>query len=661
MESKMQEKRAQARRSPVFTTFLSTRQRMVITLGLCILFTYGISAVYISSPYATGTRKPHLFSQSPSRSFYTTEPIGTVKWWKCDGSDNLPSAQCGYIIVPKDYFNSSAGTVKIALGKLPATATNRQGSVLFNPGGPGGSGKSAVIQRLGLLLQNLIGDEHDIIGFDPRGIGETEPRTQCFEQDFDYTDFTHNTILERGYDISSNLSASEFHSIVIRQQIEADALLQTQVALCAQRMGDELRYMGTSTVVRDVEFITKTLEGEDALINFYGGSYGSILGQYLVNMLPDRVGRVVIDGIADAVAWSSKPPHLWYHQWLSSTETAYNIFVTECSAVGPDGCPLAESQNEEPSQIKDRINRFIDSLYYHPLPIPDLGAPKILTAGRLSNILLARLQRPVLWPSFAKGLAQAMQKNDPALLFQLPSEELCNNWNQYDIQHGLSNEALDIMPMHLRSIFTKYSRSEHLPHELTLHSSTASPFRGDLERLAVSCNDQRIFSPPPAEEVIDALTEVYRNVSNLAFAVVATEADAGCGYWNQAISPPPEKFSGPWNHTLRNPLLVVSNMADPVTPISSGKLVVDLLGNSSRLLVQNSPGHCSLALPSLCTSSYLRSYFINGTLPPEGTVCEVDVSPFPDPASADSEKMLSPEEEWRLAALRRLSESFSML
>ena len=79
----------------------------------------------------------------------------------------------------------------------------------------------------------------------------------------------------------------------------------------------------------------------------------------------------------------------------------------------------------------------------------------------------------------------------------------------------------------------------------------------DLERSAVSCNDQHPFTTPSPETVVDALLEVYQNVSRFAFAFFTAEPDAGCQYWS--IPPPPEQFHGPWNHTLRNPILVVSN------------------------------------------------------------------------------------------------------
>lgn len=78
----------------------------------------------------------------------------------------------------------------------------------------------------------------------------------------------------------------------------------------------------------------------------------------------------------------------------------------------------------------------------------------------------------------------------------------------------------------------------------------------DLARSAVSCNDNAPFEAPTAETVVDEWLDVYKEVSRAVFSVVTTEPDAGCQYWPVT---PPERFQGPWNHTLRNPILIFSN------------------------------------------------------------------------------------------------------
>ncbi|OCH84673.1 hypothetical protein OBBRIDRAFT_763985 [Obba rivulosa] len=570
---------------------LQRRQVIIILLGIVLLvFWNGLP----QSPFGPCNQP----STSPA---YVHLDIGEVVWAKCTGEYDLPRAECGSILVPLDYFNSSAGVAKIALGRYNATSGPRKGIVLVNPGGPGGPGKRLATIS-GHTLQQLIGPEYDVIGFDPRGIGETQPRTQCFPSQADYLAFKSHTVLERGYDVGPNLTVPGNREHLIALQREADALLKTQFEICGETMGEELRYMGTSTVVRDMDFITAVLEGDDALINYWGGSYGSILGQYLVNMLPDRVGRVTIDGIADAVAWSNQPYYQWYGQWLSSTQDAYNIFASECSKVGPDICALAAMRGEDPAFIVERIEGFVAKLYDEPLPVPDATRPGILTSGLLRQYILEHLEAPLSWPDFARDFASAMQGNGTAIL-----------------------STLQIIPSYFY----------------------------DLARSAVSCNDNKPFAPPSAEEVIDKLLNVERKVAPFAFAAVTTEPDAGCQFWPVQ---PPERFDGPWNHTLRNPILVVSNTADPITPIASGQLVIALMPNSSRLLVQDSPGHCSLALPSLCTVKHVRAYFRDGSLPPEGTICQPSVTPF---GISEAGSVLSGEDHDIIESLKELGRVFA--
>ncbi|KAI0772752.1 TAP-like protein-domain-containing protein [Trametes elegans] len=528
--------------------------------------------------------------------------VGDLIWGPCTDPRDAPGSECGYAIVPLDYFNGSAGVAKIALGRYRAQSSHRKGSVFLNPGGPGGPGKSLATVS-GRTFQSLVGDEYDMIGFDPRGIGETEPRTQCFPNPEAHNAFIANTVLERGYDVGPNLTDPLTRKHLIAQQRDVDALWNTQFEICAQVMGDKLKYMGTSTVARDIDFIASLLDGEDALINYYGLSYGTVIGQYLVNMFPDRVGRVVIDGVVDAIAWATEPAYKWERYWQVSTDETYRQFLSDCARAGPTQCALSKKANEEPADVIARVEAFVENLYYRPLAVPNATVPGILTNGRARLFLLGALESPSSWSAAARAFSQAIDGDGSAVL----------------------------------------------------NSLQASQFLVDLERSAVSCNDNKPFPAPTPEEVIDEQLYALEHVSRFSLSVVVAEPDAGCQYWPVT---PPERFLGPWNHTLRNPILIISNTADPATPLANGKVVHETLGNSSRLLVQDSPGHCSLALPSLCTVRAMRAFFANGTLPAEGTVCDVDQTPFPPgPQFGGAEAALSAEDAEIMASVREAAKA----
>ncbi|KAI0325007.1 alpha/beta-hydrolase [Cubamyces sp. BRFM 1775] len=556
----------------------------------------GAAAMLIGLLLALSTLiKEHL--HKPPGTFDAGDVIGTVKWWPCTGTSDVPGSECGYAVVPLDYFDPSAGTAKIALGRYNATGASRKGIVVLNPGGPGGTGKR-LATATGPQFQDTLGEEYDMIGFDPRGIGETEPRTQCFPSPEAHAAFIGNTVLERGYDVGPNLTDPANRDHLIQLQRDADALWQTQFEVCAKTMGDTIRYMGTSTVARDIKFITALLEGEDALINYYGTSYGTVIGQYLVNMFPDRVGRVAIDGVVEAEDWATIPAYKWERLWQTSTEAAYDIFVDDCAKAGPSGCALARSENESGSEILGRIEDFIENLHRKPLAVPHANPPSILTNGRARIFFLGALQRPTTWPNAASAFDLAMKGDGSAVIQRLQD-------GQYLV---------------------------------------------DLERSAVSCNDNKPFPAPTPAEVIDEQLYVLENISRFSLALVVAEPDAGCQFWPVT---PPERFQGPWNHTLRNPILIISNTADPATPISNGRRVQESLGDYARLLVQDSPGHCSHALPSLCTIKAMRAFFADGTLPEEGTICPVDTSPFPLHGAAQE---YSEEDAKLLESARRIAQ-----
>ncbi|KAJ7463036.1 hypothetical protein FB451DRAFT_1266699 [Mycena latifolia] len=533
--------------------------------------------------------------------------IGTMTW--SPSSECNPGTECGSVIVPKDYFDPSTGTASIAIARFKATKFPKKGTVFLNPGGPGGSGTRLANQD----LARTIGEDWDLLGFDPRGINKTSPQVKCFDSASDFNFFVANTVLQQGFTVksSSNLSDPALAAQLVEQSREFLALKKSQAELCAKNMGNELRYMGTANVVRDMDFMSKIFDGEDAKINYWGASYGSILGAYLVNMLPDRAGFVVIDGIADPVNWSTEPSHKWPANWLASTEKTYRFYLETCSHAGPEACPLAEYQDEPYEDIGARIEAFFDRLVVAPLPVSFAFRPGFLSSGAARALLLMYLERPPQWADSALAFAQAMAGNGTMLFDKLATP-----------------------------------RAETTPSY-------------DLVRLGVTCMD----SPPPAspaevptaEDLAAEFLRTMREVSpHFGASVSVGEPDGGCQYWPVRG---PERFAGPWNATLEWPMLIVSNTMDPITPIQSGLRINSLMGSSTRIIIQDGPGHCSTATPTLCTTKLVRGYYA-GILPENGTTCDTSYDFFPGPSTDAASALLGLDAEDRklLASARAVGE-----
>ncbi|KAM0746142.1 hypothetical protein T439DRAFT_350818 [Meredithblackwellia eburnea MCA 4105] len=553
----------------------------------------------------------HIAQLEPTRRWITNcHPIhketSGVSWKPCTQNTNY---SCASLDVPKDYFNASAGSAFIAMLKVPATVppSRRLGTIFLNPGGPAGSGVDFAL-RFGPSFTKLLDGRYDLLGFDPRGVGATRPRVECFEDELEWEIFKVGTVLEKGIDIPPDPTTPQAHLHLLNQHHQLLSLQQAAYAKCAESMGSELPYMGTPTVVRDIVEMSRVLEGEETPINFFGGSYGTILGAYLVNMFPSKMGRVLVDGVASSPQWANQHTYTWLKDWLVNTEDAFQWFLRDCSKAGPQACALAKATEENPKDIQGRLEKYLDDLYENPVAVPNGARPGILNSGGARAILYLSTNLPTLWPAIASLFSSALSGNPtPLYNFLIPS-----------------------LPLHSPA-------------------STVSRIQTDLSRVAVSCLDSPPFENAKdggVEDVVKGMLAALGTSPHFGGSIGMLEPDGGCQFW-PASGKGPERYTGPWNATLPHPMLIVSNTADPITPLASGRELNELMGNSSRLVIQNSPGHCSLGSVSSCTQKRYREYFLEGKLPEDGEVCEVDQGYFPGFNADEEERWMGMDAEAR--------------
>ncbi|KAI5121647.1 hypothetical protein M0805_001174 [Coniferiporia weirii] len=506
---------------------------------------------------------------------------GDIVWAPC--GDNI---ECGRLEVPLDYFNASLGSASLALARYPATnKTGRIGTLLTNPGGPGGSGVN-YIYRAGKRISDVLEGRYDIVSWDPRGINGTTPRVECFasqtEQDI-FSANTHDEILPDARNLSDAYDRTAF-TAGLRL---ADARNAVYARLCHERSGEALRHVGTATVVRDLERLYAELEGEGSLINFWGFSYGTVVGSYLVNIFPERVGRIAIDGVVDPDLWANTNPHTWLKDDFADTEKDLLNFYTTCAEAGPGRCALASSGSTADS-ISTEIDGLLERLYERPLAVWNATRPGPLTASMIQSMTFSYLYRPRDWPTLASNLAAALAGDGvPTVQYFLEKIEL--------------NTA--VVPKTSAAIY------------------------------AVTCVDTPGFpsdvdTTKALDDVLDEMTLSQQRTSRHFSAL---DIDM-CHHWTARET---ERFTGPFNHTLNNEILVIGNTADPITPVQNARAVNRMMPHSSRLIVQDGSGHCSSAMTSLCTTKALRGYFLEGKLPESGLLCETDEVLFP-PKTSDA-------------------------
>lgn len=244
----------------------------------------------------------YVTAQTPSVSDFdwtTVEPSTSLNYTTC-----YDSYKCAKLSVPLDWLSSCrTARVTVAITTLPATVAESDpsfgGTIIINPGGPGGSGVQYVLES-GKLLQGIAdGNKHyEILSFDPRGVGLTEPRADCYNDEFSRA--VTNIELRAMGPLDSGLH-------VVSKQT---SLYGAQGRLC-EAAPEILAYLSTASVARDmVEIVDKVdeLRGgngtETPRIQYWGLSYGTALGNYFASMFPGRVGRMILEGVVDIHDWT---------------------------------------------------------------------------------------------------------------------------------------------------------------------------------------------------------------------------------------------------------------------------------------------------------------------------------------------------------------------
>jgi len=184
----------------------------------------------------------------------------------------------------------------IAIAKYPALvpedSPDWRGPILYNPGGPGNEAINNFRTGSGDTLRRYIGGNYSLIAFDPRSVGYSEPQANCFDTVPEHM-AGQKDVLDR---LRSPLTGG------IEALGEQIAIFESYNRRCNEKLaqGGDLRFVGTAAVARDMlkinDEIWKSVGKKPKGLQFWGLSYGTVLGQYFATMFPDRVERLVLDG-----------------------------------------------------------------------------------------------------------------------------------------------------------------------------------------------------------------------------------------------------------------------------------------------------------------------------------------------------------------------------
>ena len=316
-----------------------------------------------------------------------------LTWTDCTDDATGTAFQCATVTVPLDYDNPQGQTITVALKKLSSTSSSPRGSVFLNPGGPGGSGISAIESQAELYKSGDLSEvlaNYDVIGFDPRGVGQSTPITCWTPEDV-------QAILAGQAEIPSLSTPGSAADIVAQGSHKAAACQEhTEVP-------EILDHMDTRSVARDMD-VMRALVGDKDL-NYHGVSYGTYLGAVYTELFPDNIGRVVLDSAMDPTLSRQEASE----DGAAAKEQSLRTYIE--SQQGQAGFPLSGTTEEAIAQLAS----FLDGLDANPLAVSNsretLNRAKAVDAiGALAN------SSPDKWPLLTEGLAQAMNAHDGTVL-----------------------------------------------------------------------------------------------------------------------------------------------------------------------------------------------------------------------------------------------------
>jgi pimeloyl-ACP methyl ester carboxylesterase len=300
-------------------------------------------------------------------------------WKRCGDS-----FQCSTLTVPMDYANPTTRSLHLALIRLPAgDQKHRLGSLVTNPGGPGGSG---VDYTRGARQEYTDGvrERYDIVGFDPRGVGRSDP-IHCLS--------STETDAFLGADPTPTTP---------EQIAESVSLAKGFAEKCKSRMGEELQFIGTRDAAHDLDILRSAL-GDQKLF-YLGKSYGTFLGATYADEFPTHVARMVLDGVVDPAQTATEI----YLGQAKGFELATRSFTADC--VKRKDCPLGNDLESGLTGLGAMMSSFSD----HPLPTKDPHRPLTEGWGAL-GVAFAMYSKP-LWTNLRVALAAAKAGQGQPLL-----------------------------------------------------------------------------------------------------------------------------------------------------------------------------------------------------------------------------------------------------
>lgn len=314
--------------------------------------------------------------------YYAQHP----EWQSCDGG-----FECATFRVPLDYDRPGDGELTLSAARAAAVPGDsggsggdpRAGSLLLNPGGPGGSAIE-YLEAVAGTYDRTVRARYDLVGLDPRGVGRSNP-VSCLN--------------------GERMDAFTAADLAPGDQRAIDALVAADKEFaegCRRQAGAALGHLSTVEAARDMD-VLRALLGDERL-NFVGKSYGTFLGATYAGLFPGRVGRVVLDGAMDPALDSVTGNRTQ----AGGFETAWAAFAEDCAK--REDCPLGRTEQ----QVGDQLTALLTAAHAQSLPSTDNG--RRLTGSQATTGVVQAMYAEFLWPKLRTALTDARAGDGSGLL-----------------------------------------------------------------------------------------------------------------------------------------------------------------------------------------------------------------------------------------------------
>lgn len=357
---------------------MQVKRKITVAIALILVLSIGVGFFLASNnrTEAAGSVNVSKLIDQPSLTKFVTQQIA---WNECYGT-----FQCAKVTVPLDYKHPEARTISLSVVRLLATdRKNRIGSLLVNPGGPGGSGVDYALAAEFIVTKDVLA-RYDLVGFDPRGVGRSTPIHCLTDQETDQMialDGTPST-------------PSQVKTLMDAAKTIAD--------LCKARAGVMLPFIGSANVARDMDLLRAILG--DTKLNYLGKSYGTLIGAIYADLFPKRVGHLVLDGALDPTVPNTETNI----DQARGFQTALEDYVTDC--LKHKTCPGGDTRDA----VLARINKLLTDTDVTPLPSKSgrVATQSLVVLGIVSTLYDSLGG----WPSLTLALEQAYAGDSTGLL-----------------------------------------------------------------------------------------------------------------------------------------------------------------------------------------------------------------------------------------------------